>query len=300
MLAARDEVRTAPLEVVRSWALSHVERVPTTAGDRFPKAAAAHFAVEPLVTGWLAERFPGDVPDVLAVDPGLHAVLMGPLPAQEATPAVLPAVAATLGRLQLASAAHREELPGLGVPSRSLEATARAFAGVVDHGLELELLSPEARRALRSALPEVLDRVAELDAIGLPQTLAHADLHLGNVAVGPGGVVLYDWSDACVSHPFLDVAHVLVRLPENPEAAPVDWLEPYLDVWRDGWADADLRRAVDLAVLVDRVFQAVTFEHLQRSLAVDGRAPLAGLQATRLTELLVAVAVQPSRTTHHW
>jgi aminoglycoside phosphotransferase (APT) family kinase protein len=39
-------------------------------------------------------------------------------------------------------------------------------------------------------------------------SLVHGDLHLGNVAKGPGGPLIFDWTDACVAHPFLDLATI--------------------------------------------------------------------------------------------
>jgi len=38
----------------------------------------------------------------------------------------------------------------------------------------------------------------------LPSTLVHGDLHADNIARTGRGYVLFDWTDACVGHPFVD------------------------------------------------------------------------------------------------
>lgn len=289
VLAERGTRRTGDLVVVRSWALSHVERVPTTAGNLFVKASAEHFAHEVPVTAWLAERFPNNVPDVLAADVRRRCLLMGPLAGVDAsTGAALPAAAATIARLQVGCIGDVAELLGCGAPHRSLADTRTRFLDVVDGGHELAVLTAEERAALQRALPRLLDQLAELEAMGIPDTLSHGDLHLGNVASAAGRTRVFDWSDACVGHPFLDLAHLIVRLPEVDGPVDPDWSEAYLAAWRDGWPDAVLRRAVELAVVADRIFQAVTFENLAGTIGPTDRLSLGGLQARRLRELVAA------------
>lgn len=52
-----------------------------------------------------------------------------------------------------------------------------------------------------------LDRLGgELAGHGIPDSLQHDDLHDGNAFVRDRAYVVFDWGDACVSHPF----HTLV------------------------------------------------------------------------------------------
>ncbi len=286
VLARSGTLRTGPPEVVHSWALSHVERVPTTAGDRYVKASCEHFAAEPALTGWLSGRFPGLVPDVLAVDPARRCMLMAPLPGGEVGAGTLPAAAATLGRLHTGCLGHVDELLRLGAPHRSLADTARRFQEVAQDAVELPRSPPEQRRALAAAVPWALDRVAELDAVGLPDTLAHGDLHLGNVAPDGASAVVYDWSDVHVGHPLLDVTHLVAQADELTGEIPVGWSDRYLEAWRPGWDDAVLHRAIELAVPVDRVFQAVTYEDLLRFLVPEDRRALDGVQNRLLAQVV--------------
>src|SRR5215470_10531578 len=69
-LAARGTPRTGPTTQVRVWELSYVLVAPTTAGRVFVKAGVDMplFGNEGTVTAALAEIFPDDVPEPVAVD----------------------------------------------------------------------------------------------------------------------------------------------------------------------------------------------------------------------------------------
>jgi hypothetical protein len=69
-------------------------------------------------------------------------------------------------------------------------------------------LSPEEEAGLRAAVPRIQTRCAELAGYAVPPSIVHGDLHLSNVARGPKGHLFFDWTDACVAHPFLDLATI--------------------------------------------------------------------------------------------
>ena len=58
--------------------------------------------------------------------------------------------------------------------------------------------------AFVAGLPRAIE---ELAACGVPETLVHGDFHHGNVIVSDdGSLVIIDWTDGCVAHPFFDLA----------------------------------------------------------------------------------------------
>ncbi|MBI1880332.1 MAG: phosphotransferase [Chloroflexi bacterium] len=54
-------------------------------------------------------------------------------------------------------------------------------------------------------IPHLKARCDQLAGYSVPQTLVHGDLHTGNVALVEGKLLFFDWTDACVTHPFFDV-----------------------------------------------------------------------------------------------
>ncbi|HET7072010.1 MAG TPA: phosphotransferase [Nocardioides sp.] len=57
----------------------------------------------------------------------------------------------------------------------------------------------------------MVDSCRRLDAIGPGPTLVHGDFHPWNITFGPDATRVFDWTDAAVSHPFVDLATFVFR-----------------------------------------------------------------------------------------
>jgi Ser/Thr protein kinase RdoA (MazF antagonist) len=73
------------------------------------------------------------------------------------------------------------------------------------------------------------DRAQDWPDTGLPVTLAHGDFHGGNVVVDGDSATIFDWSDACLSHPLIDL-HLF--LAEDADEAAHD---VFVDAYAEGW-----------------------------------------------------------------
>jgi aminoglycoside phosphotransferase (APT) family kinase protein len=84
----------------------------------------------------------------------------------------------------------------------------------------------------------------------------HGDLHLSNVARRDGDYLFFDWTDACVTHPFLDLIDVF----REEDAAARDALrDAYLSAWADFAARPELLRVWELAAPLAALNQAVSY-----------------------------------------
>ncbi|MET3807254.1 aminoglycoside/choline kinase family phosphotransferase [Nakamurella sp. UYEF19] len=277
ILEQRGAHRTGPSTVMKSWGLSHVERIPTSQGMRYLKASSALFAHEPAITAWLAGVVPALVPEVLAIDEERACLLMNALPPAEPARTVEQERVATctaMAQLQVAVAGLHEELRATGAPERGLASTGRELADMLRTGIIAGQLDGRRRRELEDGLDRALALLDELAACGLPDVLVHGDLYPANVVVAADGAVVFDWSDACVGQPVLDLAHLCAVRPRTARPdldwdAP--WVQAYLKPWREGCAESTLRRALELADVADLAFQAVTYQRIQASLEPDAR-----------------------------
>lgn len=123
----------------------------------------------------------------------------------------------------------------------------------------------------------------------MPDVLVHGDLHPANVVVAADCAVVFDWSDACLGHPVLDLVHLCAerRCTTRPVLdfdAP--WVQAYLQPWRQGCTDSDIRRALALADVADLAFQGVTYQRIQASLEPGARQDLAGAVLRALNALV--------------
>ncbi len=204
--------RSGPSEVIKFWSLSAIVKVPVTGirGDDavFFKAACQLFRAEPALTRFVSGIAPESVPDLLAVDTERGWMLMRAFEHDDHERQARAAVPAAreIARVQVISADRIGELLDLGAPDRRLASTVDALTKIITSSVELDQLDTDGQRAAQAALPWLVDQLTALEATGMPYTLGHGDLHLGNVAMVDDHVLLFDWTDAAVTFPALDIA----------------------------------------------------------------------------------------------
>ncbi|HWD80566.1 MAG TPA: phosphotransferase [Kribbella sp.] len=167
--------------------------------------------------------------------------------------------------LQRAVVPRLAEMLDLGVPD------AREPVALFDLAVGSNLtLTAEERSRLLGVRPRLVERCEELAAIGVPDSLDHADLHDGQILVAGGGrYTFFDWGDANVGHPFFSLLVALERAADLHGAAAVARLEDaYLERWTaDGRTMTDLRRAAELARRLSHLTRAGSWGRLFPSAA---------------------------------
>jgi hypothetical protein len=295
-LAAVGRRRTGSLRTHRVWAISAVYQVPTEEGSLWLKACCDHFRAEAAILHRVSRRLPDLVPVVVAAADAEGWLLMEPLAGagdDDRAAGAAEALAPVWAAAQLASLGWLDELHAAGCPDRGLEPTIVAWRAVLDGHPELALLAEDERAAVLASTDEVEARVRELWSTGLPDTLSHGDLHLGNVAYDGRVLRLFDWTDACVTHPFLDASHLAYFIASGSDDGAAERLaRAFAEPWRAAFPDADVDRALALAPLADLVFQAVTFAGIATA-AEDGVGEFPGVVAHLLRDAARVVGALP-------
>ena len=271
---------TGPVRQLSAWELSCILRTPTARGDVYFKAVpdSPLFVNEAVVTGELAALFPNHVPAPLAVDAGRRWMALADFGAELGwnTPvAVREDVLRTFARLQIQAASQIDRLLGAGCLDRRLPWLAaqaeRWFPAIGETGRlpgidAATWLSADEMAELCTAGPQVAAICDQLAAYAIPPSLVHGDLHLGNVAQGPRGYLFFDWTDAGVAHPFLDLLTFFQEDEEEVEDALRDRLRhAYLSEWTAFEPAERLRRAWRLAEPLSALNQAIGY----RSIVAD-------------------------------
>lgn len=243
--------RTGEIEQphVHSW--STVMRVPTASGPVWFKATHGPLRHEAALTRLLARRAGDLVPAPLAVHDAAGWLLLADagrqlreVVAEEQSLGRWHDVLRGCARLQLACEPDVPELLELGVPDRRLETLPHAYASLLASVEETDPRLPSPAR--------VAELCEELAAYGVRETLQHDDLHDGQVFLRDGTLLLMDWGDACISHPFFVLSVTLEGVvawglddePGSEDLAP--YLASYLAPYRERY-DVDLDRAATLA-----------------------------------------------------
>jgi hypothetical protein len=231
---------------VRPW--STVLRVPTNEGDLFFKAVWPPQVHEAALTAALSSWLPRFTPEVIAVRPASGWLLLRDaglrlreILKQEHDIARWREVLVRYAGAQIQLADRAKAILELGVPDRRPAVVAEHIADVIEDSRALRLglrdgLSVDEHSRLRELVPRIRSQFAMLTDSAIPATLEHNDFHDGNVCLLNGDYRVFDWGDACVTHPFVSlrvglrsIAHTLDLAADGPEITRLR--DAYLEPW---------------------------------------------------------------------
>jgi aminoglycoside phosphotransferase (APT) family kinase protein len=124
-------------------------------------------------------------------------------------------------------------------------------------------LNDEERAAWQASGPTLKALCEKLAAYNIPPTLVHGDFHAGNVTTRDGQILIFDWTDACVAHPFFDP---LVFIEYDARDFDADQRAGMRDAYLKHWTDYEpldrLHEAYELAEILGGLHQAVSYRHI--------------------------------------
>jgi aminoglycoside phosphotransferase (APT) family kinase protein len=250
-----------PLEVGQfaTWCNSSVLRVVTPRGRFWFKAVAKHWRQEPAVTRMLGDLFSGRTPRVIECDTERGWMLLDDL---NGSPADVLPLERRLEALTAMADLHRagvpllEELMTGGCVDRRPAVLADQIEALAADGTVA--LPDDLQRRFRTAVPRLQELCVELSAAPIPATLVHGDLHAGNVMRLDDRYVVFDWSDACVADPFVDVLMFTSRMPDGPEVRAAARRRYFSTTWPDV-TGSDAASYAELAEPLAAMHHAVTY-----------------------------------------
>lgn len=254
---------------VRPW--STVFRAESDGGTIYLKLCGDSQAHEPALTTLLAGTARGLVPDVLAVHPERPWMLItdggAKLRDSHHGTALLDVWIDILPRyaeLQRAFIGREDELLATGTPDHRLDRLPGELASVIADERVFAALDRLAstHEELRAILPVLGGLCDELAALGIGPTIEHDDLHDGNVLTRDGRTVVFDWGDACVTHPFLSLWIVQRAAAhraglDEQDSAIIRLRDAYLEPWGAVAPAHELRRAAKIGARLGSVTRAL-------------------------------------------
>ena len=272
-------------ERVRFW--STVLHVETDAGRVWVKENAPSQAFEARLVSVVDGLAPGSVAPVVAVEEErgwlATADLGVPMWHGETPPPVADwvAVVADYARTQRTLADHEDALLATGVPRfpRDPEAVVTwveellsELRSLPEH--DLRKVSESEAAAVCDGLGRIHDAAAALAASGLPESLQHNDLHLGNAFRSNGGSTFIDLGDALWTHP-LTTARIPLWIMRTRFHLEADHhhvartVEAFLHPWTDLAEHDDLVALLPAADRLSCLHRAESWRRLQADVPVE-------------------------------
>ncbi|HUQ21550.1 MAG TPA: phosphotransferase [Gaiellaceae bacterium] len=252
------------LQQVKHWSISAVLRIQTDGPDLYFKVPARLplFVEEASVTASLARRFPEHVPGPLAIEPERGWMLLPAFEELFGWDAPVTDRQDALRRfagLQRRTAAQVDDLLADGCLDRRLPVLESQVDALVNDSEAVDRLSREEVAELTRLAPWLKDVCRRLATYDVPSTLVHGDLHMLNVGRLEGRLVYFDWTDACIGHPFIDL---LCLSWEQDEVSRAAVLKAYLEPWQGIETVERLQEALELATVVIPLHHAVSYQHI--------------------------------------
>ncbi len=115
------------------------------------------------------------------------------------------AIVGMIATVQRSTTGHIDQLRRLGVADRRPDRLAARLDAIVTRALAMAQLPPPEHAALHGHVDQMAHLCAAVTTSAIPATLIHGDLHTGNMTLRGGALTVFDWAEACISHPFLDM-----------------------------------------------------------------------------------------------
>ena len=264
------------IETIKSWGISCVMRASTNRAKYYFKASKPLplFVAEGPLTLFLAEIFPDYVTRPLALDIPRRWMLVEE--EGDSLPWSPPFethsdLYAALARIQTGSIHHLPALLDAGCLDRRLSHLHRSLPQLVEDDLILARLKVEERTRLRQFVPTFQNLIEQLDSLGMPDTLIHGDFHTGNIVRAGDSYRVFDWSDASIGHPFMDL---LTLGDQTNHARRMVVRNAYLEPWL-AFAPLDLiTQAFDLAQVIYPLHHAISYQAILHNIEPSSRSEL--------------------------
>lgn len=271
-----------PVEYLRSWSISCVLKVETTAGTIYLKAASTFlplFCDEPIVTAELASLFPNHMPTVISINRQRHWMLLedfGKPIGGNVSLQVQQDIYRLFAQIQIQSVEQRDRLLSIGCLDRRLDILQSQIAPLINDENSLSELSAAEIEQLHKLAPKLKNLCSQLASYKIPETLVHGDLHLNNVALHKNNYLFFDWTDSCISHPFFDLFELFLESNQKSLFGRLKGLwkrksqerlrDRYLSQWTEYEPKERLLEAWNIAKPLCALHHAVTYQNMIPSL----------------------------------
>ena len=269
-LQQRRQQTVIHIELERSWDLSCVLQVQTDADETYYFKASPDFPTfvnEATCTEGLTQLYPGRIPAPLctnAQEGWMLTAVFGEQIAQKGTFTERnTALWQAYAPLQVDSTQHIEQLLAIGCLDRRLHKLHAQLEPFFFSDAVAAVLEPTEIAELKRLLPRLKDQIDEVPGYNIPPALVHGDLHLGNVFEGEDGLLFFDWTDASITHPFIDQDRVYL---ETDEQTRLTLRDEYLSHWRDFESSSNLRQLWARMEPICHLHYAVGYEQIDAAM----------------------------------
>jgi len=268
-------------QVKAGWNGSCVLKVETAADVLYFKASPPRVPGEPAVIRALSSNWSRHLPAIVDSDEARCWTLMRKIDGESIKPwqpADLADTARLIARIQIDQAAHVGRWASMGCSDRGLavlqDRLPRLLVEIPSALCDAGVLNVDERSEIGSFLPGAAAICRSLSEFALPwRSIHHEDFRDGNACRTPAGdIVLIDWNDTVISHPFFTAQRFLwfmpppagvfrhVILDSEQDSARRTFRDAYLEPFAGFEPKRRLLEAFELSSLLAPLYDALRFD----------------------------------------
>ncbi len=242
-----------PIEQLKgAWSWSSLLKAETDTGTVYFKADYQRPPQEAAVVLKLAERWPLNVPQILASWPERGWMLMpdfGGMSLETLKTSDYLSAVSQFAQIQRSTASNLRDWKRLGCPDMTphtlLRLTERLLADTDVLCGGKDGLSLKEATELELKLPQIKQMLNRLACSALPSTISNEDFRAGNAAVRDGVCLFYDWSGTAMTHPLFGINYFLNRMVRTHSEDRFRWRNDLEDTQRRELASVFLSEWAD-------------------------------------------------------
>ena len=290
-----------PVVQERAWALSCIMRIETNLGEVYFKAVPPFMSQEAVAMTEVSRRYPQLLPSPLATDATRGWMLMpdfgGDLLVRIPDVSRWVEALRICAQMQVEQASEVNAWLSRGIPDRRLHRMVQLTDPLIAMSTQILSgnppgLSEEEVEALHALPLKMKLLCANLAGYRIPQTLVHGDLG-GNILVNGDRFIVFDWTDVCIAHPFVEMATMMdtvydgsaLRHRHEPEVR-TRLRDAYLEPWTRFQPMERLVEAFEMSKSLGALHQAMSYMWILMNIAEDARWELESGLAIWLRSLL--------------
>jgi len=237
-----------------AWGWSSILKAETDKGAVYLKADYDRPPKEVAVILKLAERWPQNVPHIMAASVERSWMLMSDFGGASLEPLETSHYRNALSlfaQIQRSTAPDIHDWERLGcpdmTPSNILRMTGLLIADTAILCDGKDGLCREELTELELKVPQIEKMLTQLASSALPDTICNEDFRAGNVVVGEGKYIFYDWGGTVISHPMFGINYFLNRMIRHESEDGFRWGNDLEDERRRELMSAFLSQWTDYA-----------------------------------------------------
>ncbi len=276
-LSENMDIEISDFYQIKNNALSAVYKVIGDNSNYYVKILPRIFSSELNIIKYLANKYPKNIPDVYLTNAQENILITkeinGNMLYEFDELDVWKDCLTTYAKIQLSERDQKDKLLELGFKDRTMNNLREQLEVILKNissiGINKDYsLTKDEIQFFRDNIGKFKELTYELELSDVPYTIDHGDFYVANIAIEDDRCVIFDWSDGCISHPFLSMIPFFSECEFSSDKKD-KLLAHYLNQFSDFGTIDELLKEYSCVKVVGEMHLAWTYYEITNSLAKD-------------------------------